>query len=164
MGSVLDKLAKAETSSDLRHYEEPCAVDVLKAVGIAAMHAPIYIALFRLKYLNDQGEIAACKSIFTRWAGASMRRRGLDPERASRMGAQILTAWIDDTCKACCGQRYRVIEGTPALSVKVCGVCKGLGTNPIKDGPAGDVVKDVIERADDAISSIRGMVEDKLRG
>lgn len=162
--SVLDRLARAETSSDLRHYPDPCAVDVLKAAGIAGIHAPIHLALFRLKYLNDPGEISACKSIFTRWAGISMQRRGLDPERASRLGVQILTAWIDDTCKACAGQRYRIIDGTPALSTKVCGACKGLGTNPIKDGPEADVVKDVIERADDAISSVRGMVEGRLRG
>mgnify|MGYP000489333152 CR=1 FL=1 len=175
MGSVLDKLARAETSSDLRHYDTPCAVDVLKAAGIAAMHAPIHIALFRLKYLNDPGEIAACKAIFTRWAYASMVRRRpespmsagfrqLDPQHASRVGSQTLQAWIDDTCKACAGQKYRIIEGTPALSTKICGTCKGLGTNPIKNGPLSDVVRDVMERADDAISSVRGSVEDKLRG
>lgn len=161
---VLDKLARAETSSDLRHYEEPCAVDVLKAAGIAAMHAPIHLALFRLKYLNDTAEIAACKAIFTRWAYKAMLNRNIDPQGASRIGSQTLQAWVDDTCRACAGQRYRVIEGTPSLSVKVCGTCKGLGTNPIKNGPFAEVIKDVIERADDAISSVRGMVEDRLRG
>lgn len=161
---VLDRLARAETSSDLRHYAEPCAVDVLKAAGIAGIHAPIHLSLFRLKYLNDRGEVAACKAIFIRWAGVSMQRRGLDPQRASRVGVQGLTAWIDDTCKACAGQRYRIIEGTPSLSTKVCGVCKGLGTNPVQGGQIGDVIRDVIERADDAISSVRGMIEDKLRG
>lgn len=164
MGTALDKLARAETSSDLRHYEEPCAVDVLKAAGIAAMHAPIHIALFRLKYLNDPGELSACKAIFTRWAYRAMANRGIDPSGASRVGSQTLQAWIDDTCKGCAGQRYRVIEGTPALSMKVCGVCKGLGTNPIQKGPVGEAMRDVIERADDAISSVRGMVEDRLRG
>lgn len=161
---ALDKLARAETSSDLRHYEEPCAVDVLKAAGIAAMHAPIHIALFRLKYLNDAGEIGACKAIFTRWAYRAMVNRKIDPSGASRVGVQTLTAWVNDTCKACAGQRYRVIEGTPALSMKVCGVCKGQGTNPVKNGPHAEVIKDVFERADDAISSVRGMIEDRLRG
>ena len=164
MGSALDKLARAEVSSDLRHYDTPCAVDVLKAAGIAGMHAPIHLALFRLKYLNDPGEIAACKAIFTRWVYRAMVNRKIDPSGASRIGVQTLTAWVDDTCKGCAGQRYRVIEGTPALSMKVCGVCKGMGTNPIEKGPVGEAMRDVIERADDAISSVRGMVEDRLRG
>ena len=162
--SVLDKLARAETSSDLRHYDTPCAVDVLKAAGIAAMYAPIHIELYRIKYLNDYSQISACKSIFTRWAYRAMLNRGLEPSGASRLGSQTLQAWVDDTCTGCAGQKYRVIEGTPALSMKVCGVCKGLGTNPIKKGPAGEAMRDVIERADDAISSVRGMIEDKLRG
>lgn len=160
---VLDKLARAETSSDLRHYEEPCAVDVLKAAGIAAMHAPIHLALFRLKYLNDSGEISACKAIFTRWAYRAMVNRGVDPKNASGVGVLALANWINDTCTECAGQKYRVIEGTPALSVKVCGVCNGLGKKPIKGGLA-EVTKDIIERADDAISSVRGVVEDRLRG
>lgn len=162
--SVLDKLARAETSSDLRHHPEPCHVDVLKAAGIAGMHAPIHLALFRLKYLNDPGEIAACKAIFTRWAYRAMVNRKIDPSGASRVGVQTLTAWVDDTCKACAGQKYRIIEGTPALSTKTCGTCKGLGTNPIKNGPYSEVAKDVMERADDAIRSVRGVVEDRLRG
>lgn len=161
---VLDNLARAETSSDLRHHPEPCHVDVLKAAALAGMYVPIHIELYRIKYLHDYSQLEAAKALFIRWAGVSMQRRDLDPQRASRLGVQTLTAWIDDTCKACAGQRYRVIEGTPTLSLKVCGVCKGLGTNPVRKGPEGEVMQDVIQRADDAISSIRGMIEDRLRG
>lgn len=163
MGSVLDRLARAETSSDLRHYEEPCAVDVLKAAGIAAMHAPIHISLFRFKYLHDMTEKAACEDKFARWAYKSMLNRHIDPKEARGVGILALATWYDDTCTGCAGQKYRVIEGTPALSVKACQVCNGLGKKPIKGGLA-EVTKDIIERADDAIRSVRGMVEDRLRG
>lgn len=161
--SALDKLVRAKMSKNLRHYHEPCAVDVLRASAIAGMHHPAHWSLYRLKYLNDYDEISTSKAIFTRWAGASMHRRGLDPRRASRMGAQILAAWVDDTCESCHGQRYKVIENTPTLSINVCGLCKGLGTNPIRGGPEGDVIKDVMERADDAVSLICNIVENKLR-
>ena len=162
--SVLDRLARAETSSDLRHHPEPCHVDVLKAAGIAAMHAPIHLALFRLKYLNDMAEIAACKAIFTRWAYKAMVNRHIDPQGASRIGSQTLQAWVDDTCPQCHGQKYEVPEGAAALTAKICPKCKGLGKRIIQDGPIGETIKDVMERADDAISSVRGMVEDRLRG
>lgn len=160
---MLDRLARAETSSDLRHYPEPCAVDVLKAAGLAGIVAPIHLALFRLKFLNDPGEIDACKRIFIRWAGVSMSRRGINPQQASRAGTQALTAWVDDTCPGCLGQKYRVIEGAPLLSEAVCKTCKGTGKRPIA-GEWVEVTKDVHERADDAVQSIRGRIEDRLRG
>lgn len=161
--SVLDKLARAETSSDLRHHPEPCHVDVLKAAGIAGLHTPIHLALFRLKYLNDPGEISACKAIFTRWAYRAMVNRGIEPAGASRIGVQTLAAWVDDTCPQCHGQRFEVPEGAAALTAKICPKCKGLGKRLIQDGPTGEAIKDVMERADDAISTVRGMVEDRLR-
>lgn len=160
---MLDKLASAETSSDLRHYPEPCAIDVLAAAGMAGVAAPIHLALFRLKYLDDREQIEACKAIFTRWTYRAMVNRGIMPQSASRVGVQTLTAWVHDTCTECAGQKYRVIEGTPALSVKACSKCHGLGKNPIGDGQIGEVKKDVIERADDAINGISGRILDKLR-
>ena len=37
--SVLDRLVRAETSSDLRHFPEPCAVDVPIAAGLVGIAA-----------------------------------------------------------------------------------------------------------------------------
>lgn len=40
--SVLDRLVRAETSSDLLHSPEPCAVDVPIAAGLVGIAAPIH--------------------------------------------------------------------------------------------------------------------------
>ena len=162
---MLDRLARAETSSDLRHYEEPCAVDVLKAAGLAGIDAPIYLALYRLKYLNDMQEITACKHIFIRWAAVSMQRRGLDQQKASRAGVRALTQWVGEVCTECSGRGYHIIEGSPTLSDRPCGSCKGTGKKPIKGVDAeSEVIRDVISRAESAVITIQGRLEDRLRG
>ena len=163
MGSVLDKLAKAETSSDLRHYAEPCHVDVVKAAGLAGIMSPIGLSLYRLKYLHDFREKEVCERKFIKWACISLMNRGFKKTLAEGVGTLALAGWIDDTCTECAGQKYEVPAGAAALTAKVCQTCNGLGKKPIKGGLA-EVTKDIFERADDKISSVRGIVEDRLRG
>src|SRR3970040_1829842 len=134
--SALDMLARAETSSDLQHHEYQCAVDVLGAVGMATVHTPNSMALYRLKYLNDAKQMTICKGIFARWAYRAMQNRKVDPQGASRVGVQALTAWIGDVCHVCQGRKHKVIAGTPTLSDKPCGACKGTGVNQIKESGA----------------------------
>ena len=163
--AMLERLARAETSSDLQHHPEPCHVDVLTAVGLVGIVVPVHLALYRLKYLNDATEMAACKAIFTRWAYRSMHARGLEPQGASRMGVQALTQWVGDVCQSCKGRGYQLIDGAPALSDRPCGACKGTGRNPIRGvSKESDVIRDVISRAECAVLSIQGRLEDKLRG
>lgn len=162
---MLERLARAETSSDLQHHPEPCHVDVLMAAGLVGIAAPIHFALYRLKYLNDSTEITACKAIFTRWAYRAMCNRGIEPQRASRLGVQALTQWVSDVCQPCNGRGYQVIEGTPTLSDRPCGSCKGSGKSPIRGvSTESDVMRDVISRAECAVLSIQSKLEDKLRG
>lgn len=161
--SALDMLARAETSSDLQHHEYDCHVDVLGAVGMASSHEPTSMALYRLKYLNDTGEIEMCKSIFIRWSYRAMQNRKQDPKGASRIGVQALTAWIGDVCNVCSGRKFQLIEGTPALSNKQCPHCKGSGKNQIREhGEIAEVMRDVAERADAAILSLQRGVDYKL--
>lgn len=161
---MLDKLVHAETSSDLRHYSTPCAVDVLTAAGLVSIDSP-YMMLYRLKYLSDATEIAACKAMFTRWAYRAMCNRGIEPQRASRLGVQALMLWVGDTCQSCAGRGFQVITGAPALSDRPCGSCRGTGKSPVRGvNTESEVVRDVISRAESAVLTIRGRMEDRLRG
>lgn len=160
--SALDMLARAETSSDLQHHDRPCDVDVLGAAGMAACHNHAHMALFRLKYLNDQTEIGEAKTLFIMWARRAMINRKVNPSGASRLGVQALTAWVCDVCQVCNGLGHQVVVGTPTLSDKACGKCGGTGKNKVREyGDIAEVVKDLFERADTAVRIIQGGVNDK---
>lgn len=167
--SALDLLSRAEVSSDLRHYEHRCDVDILGAAGMAAIHHPAHMSLFRLKYLNDASEMVTAKSLFTRWAWNAMANRmragsGMNPEKASRVGVQALTAWVNDVCHKCNGVKYVRAEGAPLLTGRQCPCCSGTGKAPIRQhGEMLEVFRDLMERADTAVQWIHTGVENKLR-
>lgn len=161
--SALDMLASAETSSDLQHHDYQCAVDVLGAAGLASIRSPSGMILYRLKYLNEAGQIENGKAIFIRWAYRAMQNRKQDPKGASRIGVQALTAWLGDVCNVCNGLGHQVVAGTQTLSDKACGSCGGTGKNRIKaSGEIAEVMLDVAERADAAILTLQGGVDFKL--
>lgn len=161
--SILDMLARAETSSDLKHHEYACAVDTLGAVGMAAIRDPGHLAIFRVKYLSDRADIPTAKAIFILWARRAMIRRGVNPAGASRLGVQVFMKWLDDICQPCGGLGYPLLEGTPTLSSKPCAKCKGSGHNHITHrGDIGEVMRDIVERADDAVRAIQFQIGRKL--
>lgn len=161
--SALEKLARAEVSSDLKHYDRPCDVDTLTAAGMAAVKHLPHLSVFRLKFLNDATEMAAAKAIFIRWAFFSLQRRKLNPQMANRVGVKALAAWLDDVCHSCRGVRFQAITGTPSLSDKSCPCCNGTGKQPIRvERDLLDVLKDCHERADDACQTIRRGMDAKM--
>jgi hypothetical protein len=161
--SVLDMLARAEVSSDLQHHSNHCAVDVLGAAGMASVSNPAYMALFRVKFLNDASELSTAKSIFIRWARRAMVSRGLVADQASRIGSQALMKWLYDVCPACTGLGYQAIPGCPTLSDTPCINCGGTGKPP-NDGKAkpSEVFRDIHDRADSVVRAIQGGIENKL--
>lgn len=161
--SVLDLLAKAETSSDLRHHEYFCSIDVIGAAGMSAIHDPGMLAIYRVKYLSDLADLPQAKSTFILWARRAMIRRGVNPAKASRLGVQILIEWIGDVCQHCQGRGYPKADTAPMLSAKPCDKCGGSGKNPIKGyGADREVALDVMERADDSINFIQRRIGVKL--
>jgi len=173
--STLDLLARAESSSDLKHHDYDCHVDVLGAAGMAAASNFAHMALFRIKYGQDHTEIDSAKRLFVMWARKAMINRGLDatgtmaapgkPQSpsASRVGVQALMAWVNDVCPSCNGLGHHVVLGTPTLSSKPCGSCGGTGRNRIKQhGDVGEVMKDLMERADSAVITIQIGIKNKL--
>lgn len=166
---ALDRLARAEVSSDLQHHEHDCHVDVLGAAGMAASQHVGHMAVFRAKYLDDSTEIDAAKRLFVMWARRSMIRRKIDAKSASRVGVQALAHWIDDICPVCRGVRYIVPDGAPMLTDKQCTPCNGTGKRQLKLNAEHAAVKEMIEvfrdlfeRADSACNAIQRRVEEKL--
>ena len=170
--TILDRIASAETSSDLSHKPHGCDVDVLKAIALACIRNPAYMAVYRVKYANDKKNLTnvkdmpAAKEIFILWARKSMVRRKIIATGASRLGCKILTQWIDDTCRPCNGLKYTTLDSAPVLSIKPCQACSGTGKTPIKAQSAQtlEVCFDVIDRADAIILTIQRMIKEKLRG
>lgn len=161
--SVIDQLARAEVSSDLKHHERHCDVDVLGAAGMASTVNPRHLAVFRAKYLGDSAEMQAATRYFIHITQISMFRRKLNPAGASRLGTQILTHWINDTCPVCNGLKFMAIDGAPTLSDRPCQPCNGTGRRKLPYGGAElEVVRDVMERADSAVSTIRRGLAGKL--
>ena len=161
--SALDLLCRAEVSSDLAHHDHDCDVDTLGAAGMAAAQNFAHMAIFRIKYLNDAGEIGSAKRLFVMWARRAMINRNMSAASASRVGVQALTAWVNDVCPACNGLKYLVPAGTPALSDKQCHKCNGTGKNQIRSpGELGEVFKDLLERADSACVTIQRGIDEKL--
>ena len=160
--SVLDMLARAETSSDLAHHEYACSVDVLGATGMAHTESGA-LSIFRFKYYGDQASKQSAKDIFILWTRRAMLRRKLDASGASRLGTQILTSWCYDICQPCGGLGYPMIESTPTLSSKKCTNCKGTGRNMVNGNSLlDDVKREVQEKADDAIIGMQRRIKPKL--
>lgn len=161
---ILDLVASAETSSDLSHRTQFCDVDVIGAVGMAAIQNPEHLAIWRVKYLNDIADIPAAKRIFILWARRAMVRRGVNPAGASRLGVQTLGQWLDDVCEGCNGLKFAITEGTPTLSTKICQKCQGTGRNAITADSAAtlEVVFDVIERADGIMFELQNRIQRTL--
>lgn len=152
--SALDMLVQAEVSSDLRHYDHDCDVDLLGAAGMSAAHYPIVACLYRLKYLNDMSELPIAKDVFGRWARVFMLRRKLDPSPCKRVGVQALTHWVNDVCPVCAGRGMMTIPGTPALSDRECQACGGTGKRRIEQPRVlAEVWRDLHGKADATISA-----------
>ena len=170
--TILDRIASAETSSDLSHKPHGCDVDVLKAIALACIRNPRYLYVYRVKYAKDANNLTdltampPAKEMFDIWTRRVMWLRGLKIDKPERLANKILAQWINDTCQTCQGRKYPIIEGTPTLSIKPCSSCSGTGKTPIKAQSAQtlEVCFDVIERADAVILTIQRMIKEKLRG
>jgi hypothetical protein len=65
--------------------------------------------------------------------------------RASRWGyqacqdkaAEVIKFWLDQTCGACHGRKWKLVPGAPALSSKMCHVCRGSGLAQTPHGKEG---------------------------
>ena len=160
---ILERIAKAETSHDLKHHGNECDVDVLGAVGMAAINNTGYLAVYRLKYLRDRSVSGEAFAQFTIWARRSMLRRSKGCTGAPWIASKALEYWVNDRCAACSGLGYAVIAGTPCLSDNHCCVCRGSGKRKLSANAfETQIMNDVIENADAVLHIIGKLTGFKL--
>lgn len=163
---IAEKIVKAHQSKSLKHREQHCDVDVLGAVGMAAISNPVYLSLWRLKFENDQAEREACRTWFIMQVRRSIERRGIADEfiRASgRVASQALHAWLFDKCPVCTGIGHLVIQGTPSLDARDCPGCSGSGVTRIRQHPpVSDVISDVIDMANIAVRAVPARTKERM--
>lgn len=157
MGS-LERVLRAELSSDLSHREHECDVDVLMAVGFAAIHNSGHLAVFRVKYLYDVNSLDEAINQFTSWARRSLTNRNQELYQARKIAMISLRSWVNDQCTACNGLKYTKLKYSPCLSATACKVCGGTGKKIINN----EVTKDLIERADAVVYQIHRQISRKL--
>lgn len=58
-------------------------------------------------------------------------------EQPETMSARVLRWWLDQTCHACHGTKFRLFEGTKRQSPKVCQECGGSGHSDVPYGQMG---------------------------
>lgn len=158
--TILERIAHAENSSDLTPLARECDVDVLGAIGMAAYLNPRYLALFRLKFHQHKGSVEVATEQFVLWTRRALQRRGDRRKEVRGVATAAMAVWVVDTCPACKGRRYLVLEGSPCLSTKPCPMCRGTGACRVH--VRDEVVKDVLELADSAVRIIAKVVGEKF--
>lgn len=161
---LLEKIARAENSRNLKHCTWDCDVDVLGAVGMAASACGGALALYRLKYLGDLSCCEEASVQFGKWASRALLRRIGDKKGSRKIAEKTLAYWLHDVCDECKGKKYIVITGTPFLSDKSCPACKGDGRRALKADRKDqlDTMRELLDRADDAVENIKRLVNLKL--
>lgn len=154
--SVYRKWASAETSSNLKHEEWDCQVDVLGAIGMAGIKES-YAAVFRLKYLSDAGSYRVAREQFKVWTIKAYRRRRMHaPLSVNVMADDIMKHWLADVCSSCGG--HEVDEGATG-----CDDCKGTGRQVVKGEKVFVMITlDVLEMVDRVMGSVGAQVSRKM--
>lgn len=152
--STLKKWASAEQSSNLKHNEWDCQVDVLGAVGMAGIREG-HAAVFRLKYMSDPDSYGLAKAQFKVWVKRALyARRARLPVSTGVLAEVILKQWLDDVCSTC--------HGCERVD-RTCPDCKGSGKRYIGGKGAQVVITlDVFERADRTMASVGARIYRRL--
>lgn len=86
----------------------------------------------------------------------AMKWRIQDPEETA--GA-VLKYWLDQTCHACDGLKFRPVAGAPALSNRICAACGGSGISPV---PCGQEGRRLVNYVDDCVQRARKSIQSSL--
>lgn len=160
---TLERVAHAETSSNLQHKEHDCDVDVLGAIGMAGIKHKGYLALFRIKYLHDMDEAKNAQQQLTEWARKGLSLKGQNTKQAKHIADKVMKYWLVDTCALCSGLKYEVDPGSPYLSNRVCKRCRGTGKRPLPHSREHtDLIKELLERANNAVLQVQKQIVIKL--
>lgn len=72
----------------------------------------------------------------------------------------VIKYWLDQTCNACDGLKWKKTPGAPALSNRLCNACQGTGVGQV---PAGQEGRRLANYMDDCVSIARRDISKRLR-
>lgn len=129
------------------------AADVLAAAGMVAQRHQFGMLLQRLRVERTPDLLAAAHAALVKRLGDAQRRRlvRLDGRRSDEVVSVALAWWLDATCPACAGVRWRAKDHR--LTGSVCPACHGSGVRSLEGVGERWVivqVEDVVSRAEAA--------------
>ena len=86
------------------------------------------------------------------------RQRGMGSPEV--LAVAVLCHWLDPVCPSCHGLKFQLVKGAPALSAKVCPVCRGLGRS---EPPHGQDGRWLLNYLDYCVAEARGSIRKRLR-
>jgi hypothetical protein len=115
-----EMIAKAVHSKNLQQKETHCALDVIGAIGIAAMHNPIGVDAARFL---DGLQAKAHKDLTYGLAREAGKKIKCDKQILLRVCKQVIHESAFSFCKTCNGRKEALIDE----HVIKCAVCNGTG-------------------------------------
>lgn len=131
--TLIERVALALNSSDLRLMRHSCDLDKVIVSGWASRSAQLGAMAFWSKYTVDYQRtkdlLKAVKKITI--AGARRRKRGGTIDDLNKVAEASLLYWLTDRCQSCQGRGFIVLESKQTVSDLVCQTCYGSGLRPM---------------------------------
>jgi hypothetical protein len=152
--SIIEKHQKARLATNLKPSADTvdAALDVLGAAGFAAKIKDNELGML----LNEVRIKPTRQNLYSTYEGLKYRLRKHALAKGMKVDCEVIVNqvigwWLGGVCKACSGQKWKRVEGTPALSTTVCQTCHGTGKPRLKT------------KNDDAAAWAQGLME-RLHG
>lgn len=130
--SIVERYARAATSSNLKDDEHHHQTEVLAAVALSG--SALGSLLFRVKYSNDASSFLR---LTDEWRFA-VKQRGIKKNwpqhvKSANIASLSLNHWLNDLCQLCGGKGFLPLPDVAnVLSDHACAECNGSGRSPIK--------------------------------
>lgn len=145
--TLIERVAVALTSDDLRLRESACDLDKIIASGWSARQRQLGALAFWAKYTMDPHKTRQFLEIVRKMsvAKARQRNRGGSQDELHLLAEAVVFWWLTDKCPTCQGRGFMVLKDQQTVSSLECQNCGGTGMRPTpkpKDaGLAWDEVK-----------------------
>lgn len=127
---IIQKYARATTSSNLKCDDSHHDVDALMAVALCGV--PLGPLLIRAKIGNEE---SAYRALQPAWldvvAKTAFMKNWPEKIKVKVVAEKSLRHWMNDACPTCTGRKSDRIDNTPCLSGVDCVDCGGTGKRPV---------------------------------
>ena len=130
--TLIERVAVALASDDLRLREQPCDLDKVIAAGWSARQRQLGALGFWAKYTMDPHRTRQFLEMVRKMtvAKARQRNRGGSQDELHRLAEAVVFWWLTDKCPTCQGRGFMVLREQQTVSNFVCQTCNGTGMRP----------------------------------